>query len=36
VGAQAKITDLLAMPEAANIAFDPPRVTITSRPADLS
>jgi hypothetical protein len=36
VGAQAKITDLLAMPEAASIAFDPPKITINSRPADLT
>lgn len=36
VGALPKITELLAMPEEPNIAFDPPRVTINSRPADLS
>jgi hypothetical protein len=36
VGAQAKITELLAMPEAASIAFDPPKITINSRPADLT
>lgn len=31
-----KIADALAMPEAADIAFDPPRANITLRPADFS
>lgn len=30
------IADALAMPGAADIEFDPPRVTIGGRPADLS
>ena len=30
------IADALAMPDAADIEFDPPRVTIGARPADLS
>ena len=30
------ILDLLAMPEAADIDFDPPKVSIGVRPADLS
>ncbi len=31
-----KIADALAMPDAEDIAFDPPRVVINSRPADFS
>lgn len=30
------IADALAMPEVADIAFEPPKVTIDARPADLS
>ncbi|MCB5362258.1 type II toxin-antitoxin system Phd/YefM family antitoxin [Pusillimonas sp. CC-YST705] len=30
------IADALAMPGAENIEFEPPRVTITAQPADLS
>ena len=30
------IADALAMPDIADIAFDPPRVTIETRPADFS
>lgn len=30
------IADALAMPDAADIEFEPPRVTIEARPADLS
>jgi len=30
------IADALAMPDVANIKFDPPRVTIKTRPADFS
>jgi prevent-host-death family protein len=35
-GGHRKIADALAMPDAEDIAFDPPRVVINSRPADLS
>jgi prevent-host-death family protein len=35
-GAHRKIADALAMPGGEDIEFDPPRVTIDSRPADLS
>lgn len=31
-----KIADALAMPDAADIAFDPPRADITLHPADFS
>ena len=31
-----KIADALAMPDAEDIAFDPPRANITLRPADFS
>jgi len=30
-----RITDLLSMPEAGPIAFDPPKAVIATRPADL-
>lgn len=30
-----RIIDVLAMPDADTIAFDPPKATIVSRPADL-
>ncbi len=36
LGHQARISDLLAMPEAASVAFEPPKVVLGSRPADLS
>lgn len=35
-GGNASIIDVLAMPGAEDIAFDPPRVAILPRPADLS
>lgn len=35
-GTRRKIADALAMPGVADIEFDPPRVTIDSRPADFS
>ena len=35
-GAHRKIADALAMPGIADIEFEPPRVTIKSRPADFS
>jgi len=35
-GTRRKIADALAMPGIADIEFDPPRVTIESRPADFS
>jgi prevent-host-death family protein len=35
-GARRKIADALAMPDAEDIAFNPPRVVINSRPADFS
>ena len=34
--AQRSIADALAMPEATDIEFDPPRLVIASRPADLA
>ena len=34
-GVGTSIVDLLAMPAAEDVAFDPPRVTALSRPADL-
>jgi prevent-host-death family protein len=30
-----RIADVLAMPDAADIAFNPPKATLASRPADL-
>jgi prevent-host-death family protein len=36
LGHRAKITDLLAMPDAASVEFSPAKVEITSRPADLT
>lgn len=33
--AQSNIVDALAMPDAADIEFDPPRVQIVTRPAEL-
>lgn len=36
VGASATIVDMLAMPEAANIEFTPPRAGGITKPADLS
>jgi prevent-host-death family protein len=36
VGGNRKIADALAMPGAEDIEFDPPRVTINSRSAELS
>ena len=35
-GTHRKIADALAMPGIADTEFDPPRVTINTRPADLS
>ena len=35
-GGHRKIADALAMPGAADIEFDPPRISIGVRPADLS
>ncbi len=35
-GTRRKIADALAMPGVADIEFDPPRVTIGSRPTDFS
>lgn len=35
-GGQRKIADALAMPGGEDIAFEPPRAIIRSRPADLS
>ena len=35
-GGQRKIADALAMPDIAEIEFDPPRATIGIRPADFS
>ncbi len=35
-GAPCKIADALAMPGIADIEFDPPRLTLDSRPATLS
>ena len=35
-GGHRKIADALAMPDLADIEFDPPRVNIGLRPADLS
>jgi prevent-host-death family protein len=35
-GGHRKIADALAMPGAADIEFDPPRVSVGVRPADLS
>jgi len=35
-GSHRKIADALAMPGIADIEFDPPRITIDSRPADFS
>ena len=35
-GAQASIADWLAMPEAADIDFRPPRLEIMTRPADMA
>lgn len=35
-GGPRKIADALAMPEGADIEFDPPRATIGIRPTDLS
>jgi PHD/YefM family antitoxin component YafN of YafNO toxin-antitoxin module len=35
-GGETRIADLLAMPDAEDIAFEPPRATIASRAADLS
>ena len=36
LGHQSSIVELLAMPEAASVEFDPPKVMINSRAADLS
>ena len=36
MGLNADIVDLLAMPEAAEIDFEPERAVITHRPVDLS
>jgi PHD/YefM family antitoxin component YafN of YafNO toxin-antitoxin module len=36
MGGQTKITDLLAMPAGADLEFDPPKVRIESRAADLA
>ena len=36
VGHQSRITDLLAMPNAGSVEFQPPKIVINSRPADLS
>lgn len=36
VGERRKIADALAMPDAENVEFDPPRAVIGSRAADLS
>ena len=36
IGGRRKIADALAMPGVEDIAFDPPRLTINSRPADFS
>jgi hypothetical protein len=36
IGGTRKIADALAAPGAEDIAFDPPRVVIDSRPADFS
>ena len=36
LGRQAKITDLLAMPDAGSVEFSPDKVVINSRPADLT
>lgn len=33
---QRNIVDALAMPDATNVEFDPPRVTVGALPADLS
>ncbi|WP_144631694.1 type II toxin-antitoxin system Phd/YefM family antitoxin [Bordetella genomosp. 13] len=35
-GGRRKIADALAMPEVADIEFDPPRINIGIRPADFS
>ena len=35
-GGPRKIADALAMPDLADIEFDPPRIDIGARPADLS
>ena len=35
-GGHRKIADALAMPDLADIEFDPPRVNVGARPADLS
>jgi prevent-host-death family protein len=35
-GTHRKIADALAMPDGDQVEFDPPRVTIASRPADFS
>jgi prevent-host-death family protein len=35
-GSRRKITDILAMPGAADIEFDPPRVRVVIRPPDFS
>jgi hypothetical protein len=35
-GGRRNIADALAMPEAADIDFDPPRANIGARPADFS
>ena len=36
IGHQAKITELLAMPEAADVEFSPPKVAINAVAADLT
>ena len=36
LGRQAKITDLLAMPDAASVEFSPAKVLISSLPADFT
>lgn len=36
INPQRNIADALAMPDAADVEFEPPRLEITSRPADLA
>ena len=36
LGHQSSIAELLAMPQAASLEFDPPKLMINGRPADLS
>lgn len=36
LGPQSGVAELLVTPEAASLEFDPPKVLINSRPADLS